>query len=374
MKKMKFYMNVAASVMLAFGMTACNAVVDNAAGTPADNPADQVVAIQSGDTLATVISQLAVTTDNVIVEIPEGVDTVYTGEIKMLGKQLTITGSEGTVVVATAPIIVDNSITIENVTVDASELTNALVLLNEELPADVNDKGAYTIDEIAFNNVTVEGLAYQLFFANKKKYIVNKLAVENSIIAIDGKNKKTVFDFNGGGLPVLLSINKSTIYANPSNAVNGGFYSTQSGSRFVDLGVEENVISITNSTLYNIAKGKPVSTLRQNSQAQQKYIVKNSIIVNCGAKNNQFLKGLNGRQKGKANNWDIDNNVIVYDGEVSLEENTIAGEINNPIPVDPKFKDPENGNFRPTDALFLNLGNKRPGDPRWVGGVRADLL
>ena len=373
MKKMKLFMNVAASAMLTFALTACNAVVDNAAGTPADNPANQNVAIQSGDTLATIISQLAVTTDKVIVEIPEGVDTVYTGEIQLLGKQLTITGSEGTVVVATAPIVVDNSIAIENVTVDASELTNALVLLNEELPADVNDNGAYTIDEIAFNNVKVEGLAYQLFFANKKKYIVNKLAVENSIIAINGKNNKTVFDFNGGGLPVLLSINKSTIYANPSNAVNGGFYSTQSGSRLADLGIEENVISITNSTLYNIAKSKPVATLRQNSQAGQKYIVKKSVIVDCGA-DNQFLKGLNARQNGKADNWDIDNNAIVYNGNVNTEEGTIGGVVNNPIPVDPKFKDPENGNFRPTDALFLNLGDKRPGDPRWVGGVRADIF
>ena len=228
-----------------------------------------------------------------------------------------------------------------------------------------NANGFEVIDQITVNNVKITGLKYQFFYANKQKYLIKSLDVYGSIIGVDGTNKKTIFDFNGGGLTEDLTISYSTLYAIPSNETNGGFYSTQSGSKLSEAGAERTEISILNSTLYNISNGKTTSTLRENSQAGQTYVVKGSIIANCG-KEGQFLAGLNGGQKGKETNFNIYDNNITFGGvDVSeIEATKIAGNIGDPVVADAAFKDAENADF--TLGLFSKQTNASVGDPRWI--------
>ena len=294
---------------------------------------------------------------------------------------ITITLDGETAYKVTAPIDGAKSVVINGngAKIDAAALEDAFIKMRETPIIDPNEKGAYLVDNITFNNVKISGLKYQLFYANKQKYLIGKLTVENSVIGIDGTNKKTIFDFKAGGLTEDLTINNSTIWANPTNAVNGGLYSTESGSKIGDLGATKNEITITNSTLYNIANGKPVSTLRQNSQNEQKYTLKNNIIVNCGATSNglgQFLKGLNARSAGKDKNWDVEGNVINYSKGFMVEEKVGSSEenIKNPIPAIAVFADADNGDFNVSFAKDpkADLVVAGVGDPRWTIGATTD--
>lgn len=298
-----------------------------------------------------------------------------TGAVNKKAKNVTINLTADAAYTVTEPIVAGGSIAINGAagaTIDASALTAPFIQMSATPGVAANEKGGYPIDGITIKDVTITGVKAQLIYANKVKYLFGKILVENSVIGIDGTNKKTIFDFNGGGLPEDLTVNKSTIWANPSNAVNGGFYSTQSGSKMDDVGATKNEIAITNSTLYNIANGKPVSTLRQNSQTGQKYTVKNNIIVDCGATSNglgQFLKGLNARQAGKDENWDVDGNIFNWGGANVVEDKvgSTDGLIKNSIEAVVTFTDAAAGDFNaqvgvpvvPADPIVV-------GDPRWT--------
>jgi hypothetical protein len=365
MKKISFFLNCAASAMFAIALTACNATDDNPTGF---DPSLKDVTIQSGDTLAPIYEKLAATTNDIIIEIPAGVDTVYTGEIEVIeGMTLTIVGDGAVnpVIVSTKAISTAGNVVLKDVVVDGANTEEPIV----QLADGVAEKSI--IDEISFTNVTVNNLKNQLFYANKKKALINNLIVENSIIAVKGANQKTMFDFNGGGLARLFTINKSTLSSDITTVwQNGGFYSTQSGSRIDDFdNLEAVVVSISNSTLDSICNARTVSTLRQNSQQQQFYIVTNCIISDCG-KSGQFLKGLNSGQAGKDYNWFVDNNVFMSNGAIVAEQKIGSKDenIQNSVTITPDFRDRNNKNFRPTNLQFLNL-KYIPGDPRWTKWV-----
>lgn len=260
-------------------------------------------------------------------------------------------------IVAKAGIKTGSAVSFENVVIDAAEVATPFIQL-----ADVTLEGeekAKVIDIISFTNTKVSNLKYQLIYANKQSYLIKAIKVENSIIAVDGTNKKTTFDFNSGGNTELLSINKSTIYSNPTVANNGGFFSSQSGKEVTDLGGETFAITITNSTLYNITNSKTVNSLRKKSQTYQKYTVKNNVIVDSG-KSAQFLKGINAGQAGKDANWDVDGNCFNFDGAVIVEQNvgTTEGNVKNSIDAVVTFADAANGDFTQSNA--------QAGDPRWI--------
>ena len=265
-------------------------------------------------------------------------------------------------------------------TIDASALTTPFVQMAELPTEGLNDKGAYEIDEVSFNDVTITGLPYQLFYANKQKYLITTLKVDNSVIGINGSKNKTIFDFNSGGNCLNLTVNNSTLWANPSNAQNGGFYSSQSGQSVQDLkdGAEQ-VTTISNSTIYNIANGKTTSTRRKNSQDWIKYVVTNSIIAESG-KSGQFLKGLNAGQAGKDSEWTVEGNTFIFGGAV-IEEQAVgstAENIKNSLESDPEFADAANGDF--TVGESTEQAELETGDPRWLvdfaggEGDATDLL
>ena len=245
-------------------------------------------------------------------------------------------------------------------TIDASKLDGPFVLMSKEPTLKTNEKGAFVDGSVSFMGVDINNLKQQLVYANKTQYLMDLVGVFDCVIGIDGTAKKTIFDFNGGGNTKQVSVLSSTIWANPTNGQNGGFFSSQSSKDVRELDeTATQTFEIYSSTLYNITNGKTVNTLRKNSQEYQQYIVNRNIVVNCG-KSNQFLKGLNAGQAGKDVNWQVDGNVFNFDGAISEEQQIGSSEdnIKNTIKVLVNFADAENGDFR-------QGGVESVGDPRW---------
>jgi hypothetical protein len=267
-------------------------------------------------------------------------------------------GKKPALIIAKAGFITNSTLSINNVDIDAFELDEPFIQL-----ATLNGTDPVKLDLIAFINSTISGLKYQFIYANKQSYLVDCINIQKSIIAIDGSKKKTTFDFNGGGNVSFLGIDESTIYSIPTVANNGGFFSSQSGKEVTDLGGTTQTIAISNSTLYNIANGKTVNTLRKNSQAYQKFAVKNSIIVDSG-KSGQFLKGLNAGQAGKDTNWEVEGNCFNWGGEVIAEQKIGSADdnIKNSIDKVIVFADAEKGNFTQQQTSA--------GDPRWIANAQ----
>ena len=355
MKKLNYLLSLVA-LTVAMGMVSCTKT-DNP--IEPDEPVVPAPLIHDGDELAEAIAQYSEVINGVpTLTLPAGV-TVNMNQPIEITFPLVIIGDEenpATIVAGETGIVTSNTISFINVNIDATALTTPLIKF-----AELEEGVIIELPSISFENVAVKSLPYQLIYANKQSYLLNALYVENSIIGVDGTNKKSIFDFNGGGNTCLLSINNSTIYANPTNGQNGGFFSSQSGKEVTDLGGAEATAttSITNSTIYNITNGKTTSTLRKNSQAYQKYIVKNCIVVNSG-KSGQFLKGLNAGQAGKDTNWEVDGNVFNFDGANITEQNvgSTEGNVKNSIEAVITFADAANGDFTQSDA--------NAGDPRWI--------
>jgi len=291
---------------------------------------------------------------------------------------ITITLDKAVAYKVTAPIEGGGSIAINGsgATIDASALTAPFILMSKT-PAvagtTVGTNEVYNVAEVSVKDVEITGLPYQLFFANGVRYLVGKLSVDNSVIGINGTNKKTIFDFAGRGCAEEISVNNSTIWANPSNAQNGGLYSSQSGDWAGDLGGTKQILSITNSTIYNIANGKTICTQRQNSKPGMGFVVKNSIILDSG-KSGQFVVGLDGGSYKSAPTWDIDKNAFNFGGaDVSAAESAKVVEgggtadiIKNSIAGVVAFA---NTDYATTGNFTLgasSLQNKlQIGDPRW---------
>ena len=313
-----------------------------------------VLNVAAGADLAEVLAEVA-GSKSVTLNLAAGEYTF--NEPVALAGNLQIVGpadAEAKVVMA-AGIETVGSVTFKNIVVDASALKVPVIKMGALPEAGRNEKDALPIDGVVIENCKIVRLGYQLFYANKQNYLLNKIKVENSIIDVNGAANKTIFDFNGGGDAENLLINNSTIYANPASQSNGCFYSTQSGKGVNDLGGTNQLFSITNSNIYNICYSKTTSTLRRNSQAWQMFVVKNCIVVNSG-KSGQFVKGLNAGQNGKVTNFDVDNNVFNFDGAVVAEQGP-EGAIKNSIETVVEFADAANGDF--------TQSNVKVGDPRW---------
>ena len=265
-----------------------------------------------------------------------------------------------------APIEVGKSISIigdaENpATIDASAVKGDNAIIKMTAVADKT-----VLDGISFANLNMK-IATRLFYANKQKYWVKELAVNNCVIAVDGTFKKSIFDCNSGGNVSHLLVNKSTIYANPKVGQNGGFFSSQSSQKPTEFGDNETqTFEITNSTLYNITNGNDMCTLREKDKEYMIFIIKDNIIVNCG-KNKQFFKGFAGASDAKKATWEVDKNTIFWGGvDVSKDETIKATneEVKNCLPTDPGFADPENGDF--TIGAGTAQAKEQTGDPRWL--------
>jgi len=179
--------------------------------------------------------------------------------------------------------------------IDASQLgANPFVIIDRNHQVnEKNEKGFLTsIYNVEFKDIVVTGLKGQVFYADKQKYLIPYFTVDNCVFRMEGASSKTFFDFNSGGFVEQFTLTNSTLSGDGNTTwSNGGFFSTQSGSKRNDAGASVFKQTITNNTFYNVANGRTLSTLKENDATWMSFEVKNNIVVNSGKKG-QFVKGL----------------------------------------------------------------------------------
>lgn len=362
MKKFSFFLNCAATALFAIALTACQQVKDNPSGN--DNPANQAITIQSGDTLAPVYKQLAATTNDIVIEIPAGVDTVYTGKIELTpGQKFTLVGDEKNppVVVPTASMKFGNTFTIKNVIFDCSEFTNHLLMMTKGDAADESlkvESGQYVIKSpVVIENVVAKGLTKAFFYDNGAPYAFEEFSIVNCVVGYKSQGN-LVLNF-AASMAINFSIAHSTFYSEDKNTTSANFIGLSGKRPWQITGYEdkEGLFICAYNTFANIAYKKQfLNTNTLKGQNKYKYAVASNIFYNCS--NKQIYKNMTNNK----NQVFAENNVYLWDGEFFAETN-YNGDAG--VQIDPQFKAPEEGNFRPTNLAFLNL-ETIPGDPRWT--------
>ena len=265
-------------------------------------------------------------------------------------------------------------------TIDASALAEPFVqfaTIAEDAEKDEN--GFVAATNVRFANIKVNALGQSLFSSGKQNYLIPELTVDNSVVELTGN--PFVFDFRSGGVVAKLAVSNSTVWA--ANTTSNQFFTSQSGKKATEAGLEEQVLSITNSTLSNIAAGRNFCTHRQNGQAWMTYEVKNSIIVNCGKDN--FLASLNGGASS-ANPKYIVEGITVLKTIQDETETDVLTSIND----QQSTSDETEEIVSPIDGVPFTLANAlagnfkliassqqakyMTGDPRWLTPYTTDAI
>lgn len=250
----------------------------------------------------------------------------------------------------------------EQAVIDASALTNAMIMLPKQAGVDADEKGFFALGDVTIQGVRITGVPKQVFWANETKYLVPTLTVDNSVIALAASNSN-VFDTSRGGVIGNFVIKNSTI-ACPDGKNTGSLFSSQSGQKATEAGLEKQVFSFQNSTFYNIANGKNLITHRQSGQTWLNYELKNCIAVNSG-KSGQFVVGMNGGQTSANPVWAISGNSFNFEGEEGLAD-TSAAEVTK---AGQKEVEKEDGTKEKVDIVTENV----EGVVNFVNPVEADF-
>ena len=213
------------------------------------------------------------------------------------GKKITITGNKekpATIILSKVFYINDN-FKIENVNIDATNLSNALIKLdnggsaklNEDVYPDAATKGAYYIEKVTLDNVMIKNLKQNLIHTNSRDWALDKLNVTNCIIQLDNdtypfiqfnsplKNSNktaiknitfknnTIYNINGESNHYFVR------FANASNAT--GIFGTKNGTCKFNYVFE-------NNTFINTSKGQNFGNNTPNNAATT-VIMTNNIYV-----------------------------------------------------------------------------------------------
>lgn len=284
-----------------------------------------------------------------------------------------------------------------SIEIAGSDETNALIYADalganpfvqihgDWVPTDyTNEKGFYdNINKVVFKNLNLVGMKGQVFYANKQKYLISQMTVDNCQLRMYRASKKTFFDFSGGGFVEQLTVNNSTLSADDATTwANGGFFSTQSGTKLSECGAYQQKFVLTNNTFYNVSKEKTTSTLRESGKDFMSFEVLNNIFVNSGKKG-QFIKGLNAAGDSNNPSWIVKYNSFQWSTDNATYEDTSASEVDNVkkfelydcIEGEVAFKYNANdgeavplifvGNYTLADCPQKTA---KIGDPRWLDG------
>lgn len=261
---------------------------------------------------------------------------------------------------ATKGLTLGGAISISGINIDASALDAPFITLAAN-DYQLQENGFYALGNITIDNVTVTGLKQDLIYGNKVKNLIPTLKFSNSKV-IAAAEKKTVFDFNGGGVVGTLDIVNSTIDAN-----NGYIFSSQSGQRATEADLEQQTFSIQNSTIHKAASNS--FQHRQNGQTWLRYVLKNSIISEPGRDN--FVSDMNKGQQSANPVWEIDHNSFqkTVDGvltDISDKQNTgdEAEPVQNSVVGVTDFADAAAGDFTVEAASVQAL--EKLGDPKFL--------
>ncbi len=203
--------------------------------------------------------------------------------------------------VISQPLEVNTAIAIEGVDskypaiIDASGMNGPFVQITTAKAAALTNIRDYytTMYDVTFKNFVLKGLNGQLFNTNGQKFLIPYFTVDNCAIRMNGASSKPVFDFSGGGYVEELTITNSTLSADDATTwSDGGFFNAQGGTTKDDCYALGHILTLKNSTLYNISRGKVSSVLAEHSKEHMSFTVANNVIINSGKKG-EFVVGLN---------------------------------------------------------------------------------
>jgi hypothetical protein len=358
--------------MFAIALTSCETVQDNP--STGFDPSLKDVTIQSGDTLEPIYKQLAATTNDIVIEIPAGVDTVYTGKIELTpGQTFTLVGSEKNppVVVPTASMKFANTFTIKNVIFDCSNFDSHLLMMikepDENLAVESTDPTPtilYVIKTpVVIENVIAKGLTKAFFYDNGQKYVFDSFTINDCVVGYKAQGN-VVLNF-ANAMAVNFYVVNSTFYSEDKTTAGSNFIALSGKRPWQIKGYEEEtgLFVCSFNTFANIAYKKQfMNTNTLKGQAKYIYAVANNIFFNTS---NKKIYGNMTNSSAGAKQLVAVNNVYLWDDSFFAETNMNGDE---GVQIDPEFKAPEEGNFRPTNFAFLNQ-ETIPGDPRWTQWV-----
>ena len=287
-----------------------------------------------------------------------------------------IDAGDATIVASTAGMKLGGTrIEFDGVNVKANDLAVPFItLLSNPYAQTVHGtKTLSDITKLCFNNLSITGLNKALVKGNGAGNYIKEVEVKNSVIQLE-KGAPVTFDFSGanGGVTEQFNVVKSTVWA--PEATSTSFYSGQSSiNAYKEAGIAEQIFNFTESTLYNLTKGKNFITHRANSQTWITYYLRNSLVLDCG-KQGQFIKSINGGGSSKNPKWNVSGNAIFFTVEGAITDQSAAestGDADEPatnfISGAMGFNDLANGNFGGKFQLAAGVAIPSTlGDPRWT--------
>ena len=254
-----------------------------------------------------------------------------------------------------------------NSSIDASALTGPMILVNTPKKDEPDENGFYPMGDLFFNNIIVKGLPTQFIYGNGVKALFNTCRLQRSIIEMNGGNKN-IFDFAGGGVVSDFIITLSTIYSKTPHT--GFIYSSQSGQKATEAGLEMQNFFLSNSTFYNVANGKNTFNHRQSGQKWLSFTVTDCISIDTG-KSGQFIKGLNAGQASANPVWNVSGISSQYTVDGALTDMTASestGDEEEPVTNAVEGLIAFTGDYTQGDFTLADCPQKEAnlGDPRWI--------
>ena len=400
MKKLSFYLNAAAALMFAFtttaGLFSCAENGDN----PVD-PDEPVLpvdpnTIHDGDDLVQIVADATAQAiingdDEVVVVLPAGVKLIQTETIESR-KPLTIMGdadAPAQIALAGGYSPADNLI-LMNLVYDAAGVGVPFIALNEtpnaaSQNANGGTSGCYFISNIILDNVVVNDIKGTIIWDGGKKYCVENLIINNSILRLATEDKSVLKDqawiafYRGGGVKDL-TISNSTVYQ-VATTLNSGdpaqgdestyFLRYSSNTRLDRMGYDKSTetqsVNYLNNTFYYVAnKGQFGNYQSMTAQKYQVFVVENNIFCECGS-GQVPRRILNGAALNRFSADCVFNNNTYWftaEGQPAGAAETGNSSYDNgyQLATDPDFVAP-GVNFTPQGAEQQLLGT---GDPRWL--------
>lgn len=230
-------------------------------------------------------------------------------------------------------------------------------------------------EPISVLNCNIENLESFFFFDNKVScWFPTTLLIDNCLVHL---TTTTTSDFGTGGNTAYIWTNKGSGYIRNLTIRNSTFYNTgeKDGKYFVQyggfgwsqtnepLGWENNTITYENCTFYHVCSAGQWGNYNGTAgKATSFWNMLNCIFYDCSSGNvpRRFLAG---KQK-QATATFLNNTYMKQDGTFEDGDNLLNYDLSGTdIKEDPKFADPNNGDFHISGATQVSL---RTGDPRWL--------
>ena len=363
--KKSFIFGAAMMLACSFGLQSCD---KESNPTKPQEPTEEV--IDDGTELADFVAKYA---KDGVVTLPAGVEFVMSSALTV-AEPLTIAGADptkpSTIVITPAEgeeisnaFIVSKGITLQNLTIDATNVKKAFIAMAEEPVIEANEKSAYITESIKLDNVAIANLKGSIFWDGNKKYGVPYFSITKSFIMLNtdtkAVNNEALIAFQGGGAKDF-AIETSTVF-NVSETGAKYFLRYSNNGRIDNLGynkeTEQQTWSYLNNTFYKVIDNNNGQWGNgPNGQKYFNYMIGNNIWVDCSK---DIIRRLtNGRYATEF--FVIENNTYWKDG-AALDESSYD-KSGTALTTDPAFADPAKANFTPTGSEQVE---KKTGDPRW---------